>query len=128
MAGPSIPIKVDQNTGVWSTDGLPMIYMPRHFFLNMHFAVEDALTVELYAKKLYAAGHKSAWDWCKDESRTHCLSGFEVFHHYVSRISQRGWGQFTVTALDEKNAITDIQLKHSVFVEDCGANADRNLC
>ena len=67
MANPIIPIQVDQNTGIWSTDGLPMIYMPRHFFLNTHFAVEDALTEELYAKQLYTAGYKSAWDWCENE-------------------------------------------------------------
>ena len=128
MANPSIPIEVDQNTGIWSTDGLPMIYMPRHFFLNTHFAAEDALTEDLYAEQLYTTGHKSAWNWSENESRTHYISGFEVFHHYVSRISQRGWGQFTVTALDEKNAIADIRLKHSVFVEHCGADAGRNLC
>ena len=128
MANPSIPIEVNQNTGIWSTDGLPMVYMPRHFFLNTHFAIEEALTEKLYAKTLYSAGHKSAWDWCNNESRTHRLSGFDVFRHYVSRFSQRGWGQFTVTALEEKNGTADICLKHSVFVEHCGADVGRNLC
>jgi hypothetical protein len=34
MANPSVPIKIDPDTGIWSTDGLPMIYMPRHFVVR----------------------------------------------------------------------------------------------
>ena len=36
---PEMPILVDDETGVWSTDGLPMLYVPRHFFINNHVAV-----------------------------------------------------------------------------------------
>ena len=32
MESPKIPIEIDPDTGIWSTNGLPMIYMPRHFF------------------------------------------------------------------------------------------------
>ena len=37
------PIDVDADTGVWSTNGLPMLYVPRHFFINNHLAIEAAL-------------------------------------------------------------------------------------
>ena len=40
---PSLPIDVDEHTGVWRTDGLPMLYVPRHFFTNNHVAIEAAL-------------------------------------------------------------------------------------
>ena len=40
---PQLPINVDPDTGVWTTDALPMLYVPRHFFTNNHVAVEDAL-------------------------------------------------------------------------------------
>ena len=43
MAGPEVPIDVDPETGIWRTDGLPMIYLPRHFLVNNHVAVEEAL-------------------------------------------------------------------------------------
>ena len=128
MENPSIPIKVDPDTGIWSTNGLPMIYMPRHFFVNAHFAAESALTEEIYARQLYAAGHKSAWFWCEKESEAQRLSGIDVFHHYIHSISQRGWGQFSVMSLDESSGAADIRLKHSVFVEHCGTNGSRNLC
>ena len=34
LHSPQVPINVDPSTGVWTTDNLPMIYMPRHFFIN----------------------------------------------------------------------------------------------
>ena len=91
MGSPHIPIKVDPDTGVWSTNGLPMIYMPRHFFVNAHLSAETALTEETYSRQLYAVGHKSAWVWCEKESQAHRFTGFDVFHHYIQSISQRGW-------------------------------------
>ena len=43
MGSPEVPIDVDPETGIWRTDGLPMIYLPRHFLVNNHLAVEAAL-------------------------------------------------------------------------------------
>ena len=60
---PQLPIDVDPATGVWSTDGLPMIYVPRHFFVNNHVEVEAALGREVYSNSLYAAGRRSAGYW-----------------------------------------------------------------
>ncbi|MDA0231550.1 MAG: DUF5943 domain-containing protein [Proteobacteria bacterium] len=128
MVKPEIPIEVDPETGIWSTDGLPMIYMPRHFFVNNHLAVEAALGEEVYSRQLYDAGHKSAWVWCEKEAATHGLEGLEVFHHYMRRISQRGWGRFTVVSVDGESGAADVRLDHSVFVEHCGTDAGRKLC
>ena len=128
MESPNIPIEIDPDTGIWSTNGLPMIYMPRHFFVNAHLSAETALTEETYSHHLYAVGHKSAWVWCEKESQAHRFTGLDVFRHYIQSISQRGWGKFTVVALDESSGAADISLKHSVFVEHCGTNGGRNLC
>lgn len=125
---PQIPIDVDPETGVWTTDGLPMIYMPRHFFVNNHMAVEKALGVEAYARDLYDAGHKSAWQWCDQEAVTHKLNGLDVFRHYMKRISQRGWGRFTIIELDERSGAARIRLDHSVFVYHYGPAAGRRVC
>src|SRR5699024_9495803 len=40
---PEMPIEVDSETGVWTTDALPMLYVPRHFFVNNHIGIEEAL-------------------------------------------------------------------------------------
>jgi len=113
---PQLPIEVDQDTGVWSTDGLPMLYVPRHFFTNNHLAVEAALGRERYAEILYPAGYKSAYFWCEKESKQHGLKGMAVFAHYLQRLSQRGWGQFEFAEADASATQAAIKLHHSSFV------------
>ena len=124
---PQLPIEVDAQTGIWRTDGLPMIYVPRHFFVNNHMAVEDALGRDAYAKILYEAGYKSAWYWCEKEAATHGLRGLNVFRHYMKRISQRGWGQFTIEDVDSQTGGARVRLDHSVFVYHHG-KVGRRVC
>ena len=113
---PQVPIEVDEATGVWTTDGLPMLYVPRHFFVNNHTAIEEALGREKYAQLLYDAGYKSAYFWCASEAKTHGLSGLPVFEHYLKRLSQRGWGQFRFASADAKSGAAEIRLENSLFV------------
>lgn len=113
---PQIPIEVDETTGVWTTDGLPMVYVPRHFFVNNHTAIEAALGRETYSKLLYDAGYKSAYFWCASEAKTHGLAGLPVFEHYLKRLSQRGWGQFRFQTVDARSGAAQIRLENSLFV------------
>jgi hypothetical protein len=94
-----------------------MLYVPRHFFINNHLAVEAALGREAYAQLLYEAGYRSAFSWCEQEAETHGLGGFDVFRHYMRRLSQRGWGQFAVQRLDEAAGVAVVRVDHSTFVE-----------
>ncbi len=119
---PQVPIEVNESTGVWTTDGLPMLYVPRHFFVNNHTAIEEALGREKYATLLYDAGYKSAYFWCASEAKTHGLSGLPVFEHYLKRLSQRGWGQFRFQAADGKTGAAEIRLENSLFVLAQAAN------
>ena len=50
---PQLPIEVDSETGVWTSDALPMLYVPRHFFVNNHRGIEDVLGADAYAEILY---------------------------------------------------------------------------
>jgi len=113
---PQLPIEVNEQTGVWTTDGLPMLYVPRHFFVNNHVAIEEALGRELYAKQLYDAGYKSAYFWCEKEAVTHTMSGLAVYEHYLKRLSQRGWGLFAFESVDAETGHAKITLHHSSFV------------
>lgn len=113
---PQLPIEVDAQTGVWQTDGLPMLYVPRHFFVNNHAAVEEALGRDVYAELLYNSGHKSAYQWCASESVAHGITGMAVFEHYLSRLSLRGWGRFTIQSADARTSTATIVLQHSAFV------------
>jgi predicted hydrocarbon binding protein len=93
-----------------------MLYVPRHFFVNNHMAVESALGRDGYADILYPAGHRSAYFWCDKEAKTHDLSGLAVFEHYLKRLSQRGWGLFDFIEADAEAATAQIALRHSSFV------------
>lgn len=113
---PELPIEVDKETGVWTTDALPMLYVPRHFFVNNHIAIEQEIGCVRYAEILYDAGYKSAWHWCEKESELHGLEGAAVFEHYMLRLSQRGWGLFTIEQLDLEQGVARVRLEHSAFV------------
>lgn len=113
---PQLPIDVHPDTGIWSTDGLPMIYVPRHFFVNNHVEAEAAIGRDTYAQSLYKAGHRSAYFWCGQEARTHSLRGLAVYEHYLKRLSQRGWGLFSFESVDALTGHARIRLEHSVFV------------
>lgn len=115
MASPEVPIDVDPETGIWRTDGLPMIYLPRHFLVNNHLAVEQALGRDAYREILRAATEKSALHWCRAESKTHGLDAEATFRHYFKRLSQRGWGQFVVRVVDTRAGTCRIELRNSVF-------------
>ena len=128
MGKPAVSIEVDEATGAWSVDGIPMILVPRHFLVNNHAAVEAALGVQKYSELLFGAGHKSAYVWCEKEARTHGLKGVEVFHHYMKRLSQRGWGQFRVEAVDAQSGRARVRVDHSVFVLEHKSGAPRKTC
>lgn len=113
---PRVEIDVDQVTGVWTTDGMPMVYMPRHFFLNNHAAVEMLVGRDRYAQQLYAAGEKSTSQWCANVASEHSLDGEAVFRLYLQRISDRGWGKFTLVDFDDDRGMAEIRLDHSLFV------------
>ena len=107
---PQLPISVDETTGIWTTDGLPMIYVPRHFFVNNHVEAEAAIGRETYAASLYKAGYRSAYFWCEQESRTHGLQGLAVYEHYLKRLSQRVWGLFSFDEVDAATGHARIRL------------------
>jgi predicted hydrocarbon binding protein len=127
MGEPQLPIEVDDATGVWRVDGMPMILVPRHFFVDNHLAIEGALGSAKYAGLLFEAGHRSAYVWCEQEARTHGLRGVEVFHHYMKRLSQRGWGQFTVDSVEPATGLARVAVANSAFVL-AHSGAPRRTC
>jgi len=113
---PQVEINVDEQTGVWQTDGLPMLYIPRHFMVNVHDAVEAALGRAAYRAVLHDAGHRSAYIWCKAQAQHYTMRGVEVVEHYLQRLSVRGWGQFSLNNLELEPPRLTIGLKNSIYV------------
>ena len=128
MTAPKVPIDVDPETGIWTSDGLPMLYMPRHFFINSHQAAEEALGQEAYADIVYAAGFRSAFEWCAGASGELGAAGMDVFHHYLRRLSERGWGLFDGAGIDAATGTGEVVVRHSCFVEHFGDGAERPIC
>jgi predicted hydrocarbon binding protein len=81
-------------------------------------------TSELYRE----SGARSAREWCAKEAVTHGLRGAAIFHHYMKRLSQRGWAQFSVEHLDTAAGYARVRVGHSVFVAECGRQARRKVC
>jgi hypothetical protein len=128
MAQPQVPIDVDPDTGIWRTDGLPMIYLPRHFLVNMQKGIEAAIGADAYRQILYASSDLSAMQWCRAEAKTHGLTPVETFRHYLKRLSQRGYGQIDITALDEAAGTATVVVRHSAFALGYGPEAWRHVC
>ena len=128
MGKPQVDIEVDDATGRWSVDSLPMILVPQHFFLNNHFAVEAVLGPEKLQEVLRPAGHRSAYFWCEQEAVYHGMSGVEVFRHYMKRITQRGWGQFEVLDVTPETGAARVRLRHSAFVDAARRGSGRKVC
>jgi len=128
MGRPAVDIQVDEDTGRWSVDGLPMILVPQHFFLNNHYAVEAALGAEQLENILRPAGYKSAYFWCQKEAGYHKLDGVAVFRHYMKRITQRGWGQFEIVDIAPEAGTARVMLKNSAMVDEAHRNCGRKVC
>ena len=128
MAKPEIEIDVDPATGQWFVDQMPMILVPQHFYNNNHFALETALGADGLDAALAPAGRTSAYVWCQKQSEVYGLSGVDVFAHYMKRLSQRGWGRFSILAIDPVAGTATIRLDHSSFVTPETRQFNRKLC
>ena len=128
MAQPQVPIDVDPETGIWRTDGLPMIYLPRHFLVNIQKGIEAAFGIDAWRKVLHGASDLSALQWCRAEAATHGLSPVETFRHYLRRLSQRGYGLLDIATLDEEGGTATVIVRNSAFALGYGPQAGRPVC
>lgn len=125
---PTVEIEVDEVTGVWKTDGLPMLYVPRHFMIDIHNAIEHALGLAAYRKVLDQAGARAAYYWCKKQAEIRGIDGLQVFEHYLERLTARGWGQFRIEEIDPESASATITLKNSIYVLESREKVEHPVC
>jgi hypothetical protein len=128
VAKPEVEIDVEPASGRWLVDGFAMILVPQHFFMNNHFAMEDALGAEKLAGILAPAGRESAYTWCKGQAERYGLEGEQVFAHYMKRLSQRGWAQFRVLSVDAAAGCATVRVDHSSFVTGSRQACGRRVC
>ena len=128
MSDLPVPVKVDPETGIWTVDGQPMVLVPRHFWAFIQMECEKRFGVEATGAVFHEATYKAAKVWCAREAKTHGLIGVEVFRHYLRRVSNRGFGRFTIEAVDPEKGTASIRLDNSVYVAEYGRNAGRRVC
>ena len=128
MGNPAVAIDVDEDSGIWRTDGLPMVYLPRHFLVNNHVAVEQALGLQTYRTILHAATRKSAVHWCETTAAKYGMEREATFRFYFERLSQRGWGQFGIDRLDLAANRASLTLRNSVFALEQKGSRDGPVC
>jgi predicted hydrocarbon binding protein len=109
-------------------DGLPMLLLPRHYWAQIMQEVEAKIGVEAAATLYHGGTYKAAYFWCEKEAVTHGISGVEVFNHYMKRMSERGWGKFTVEAIDPLAGTGRIRLDNSATALAYGKETGRNVC
>ena len=73
MPAPEVLIDVEAETGIWRTDGVPMVYTPRMFLVNMQRTMEEALGEAEYRRAIHASSETSAMQWCRDQAATQGL-------------------------------------------------------
>ena len=112
----NLNIEIDGNSGVWSTDGLPMIYAPRHWVIGIHKDVENALGRGTYQKLLYNSSYRAARQWCEQQSKYHNFSGVELLEYYLKVSSLRGLAQFSLMSYDMHAGVVKIELQHCCYV------------
>lgn len=123
-----VPVIVDPSTGEWSVDGQPMVLVPRHFWAYIQMECERRFGIEGTQAVFDAATYKAAKVWCAREAKTHGLEGIAVFRHYLKRVSQRGFGQFTIEKINPAAGTATIRLDHSVYVAEYGSDTGRRVC
>ena len=125
---PAVQIDVDEASGIWRTDGLPMVYVPRHFMVNMHKEIEKTLGRDAYEAMLDRSGAKSAFFWCKRQSELLSASERDVFALYLRRLSERGWGRFSIEQLDLDQLAAQVTLRDSIYVLESEGQAAAPTC
>ena len=113
---PDINIEIEGESGIWKTDGLPMIYAPRHWIMGIHKDVENALGRETYKKLLYKSSYHAARHWCEQQFKYHGYQGIQLLEHYLKVSSLRGLAQFSLASYDMKAGLVIIEMQHCCYV------------
>lgn len=128
MPHPELALHIDPDTGAWTANQSPVILIPRHFLLNTYHAFEQALGKTAYEQVMREVGAAAARSWCQQQAQLYGLHGIQVLEHYLSRISLRGWGQFSLLSHDLQAGTAQVRLDHSAFVLAASSPTDTPQC
>lgn len=122
------PLASDPETGQLSSEGQPMIVIPRRFFVYIQMAVEEQLGTAA-AEKLYdEPTRKGARVWCEMHEKESGQAPMAVVRDYLDRVSRRGMGRLEISSIDEASCDGEFTVANSIFVAELGRANDRKVC
>ncbi len=122
------PLEVDPSTGGLLSDGQPMITIPRRYYVFLQMEAERLFGQDGAMRLFDAATRRGARVWCEQEEARSGRTPTEVFARYLDRISRRGMGRFRNVALSAERGTARVEVDHSIFVAEYGADAGRAVC
>ena len=108
-------------------DTVPMILMPRWFFVAIKNEMERLCGPERTQEVYYLAGWEGARKWVEVQMEQAGLTGRDVLEQYMNSASLRGWGELTVMEFDEMTGHAVVRLRRSAIAEETGPS-DRVVC
>lgn len=99
---------------------VPMVLMPRWFFVAIKKQVEKLCGEETSRKVYYEAGYEGATLWAQTQIREAGLSGRAVMEQYLGSASLRGWGRFSILSFEMDAGKGHFRLYHSAVAEETG--------
>lgn len=108
-------------------DSVPMVLLPRWFFVAIKRQVEELCDPETARQVYYRAGWEGATKWVQVQMEQAGLSGRAVLEQYMNSASLRGWGRLKITEYDEAAARVVVTLFNSAVAEESGQTG-RAVC
>ena len=103
---------------------VPMVLMPRWFFVAIKKQVEG-LAGQVVAKKVYyEAGYIGATLWARTHIKEAGISGRAVMEQYLGSATLRGWGRFEIVNFETGKGTGLFRLYHSAVAEETGRSPD----
>ena len=100
-------------------DTVPMVLMPRWFFVAIKKQVQKLCGPDAARRVLYEAGWEGAQKWARVQMESG-LNGRAVMEQYMNSAGLRGWGNLKVSEYDEEAARVVVKLYNSSVAEETG--------
>ncbi|WP_290649517.1 DUF5943 domain-containing protein [Aquisalimonas sp.] len=114
-----IPVEIDEASGEWRMDGLPMLLLPREDMARLQGTVAGGPAEAAWQ----AVARRSAHNWCATEAQRSGSDPVTVVERYLENLSQRGWGRFELLYCRPDDCGAAVRVYNSPFALVPGSEA-----
>jgi predicted hydrocarbon binding protein len=106
---------------------VPMVLMPRWFFVAIKKQVETLSGEEISKQVYYNAGYEGATLWSQTQIKEAGLSGIAIMEQYLGSASLRGWGRFTILSFEIDEGKGRFRIDNSAVAVETGYR-EKTVC